>query len=140
MLQKCNNVQNKDFHHYGGRGITVCDEWYDLENFIKDMDDTYIDGLTLDRENVNLGYNKCNCRWATRAVVQTRNTRGLKSNNTSGYRGVCLDKSTNKWVARIKAGGKNIYLGTFDCKVKAAEAYDNYVLINRLEHTLNFEF
>ena len=33
MKRRCLNPQNKDFDHYGGRGITVCEEWKDFQNF-----------------------------------------------------------------------------------------------------------
>ena len=138
-VKRCGSSRDKDIHNYGGRGITVCEEWLSLPNFIADMDSTFQDDLTLDRENVNLGYNKTNCRWVTR-TVQARNTRKLRKDNTSGYRGVRENKLTNKWVAVISVNNKAIHLGTFTTKIEAAEAYDDYVLMNRLEHTLNFEF
>ena len=74
IINKCNNVSSKAYQYYGIRGIKVCDRWLILDNFIEDMLSTYEEGLTLDRENNELGYSRSNCRWTTK-TVQARNTR-----------------------------------------------------------------
>lgn len=135
MIQRCNNPQNPRYKDYGARGITVCDEWLNSENFINDMFPSFQEGLSLDRENNNLGYSKQNCRWVSKNT-QNRNTRLLRRSNTSGYRGVV--KNGNNYQAQIVIDYKNIYLGTYKTKLEAAKAYDDYVLNNNLEHTRNF--
>ena len=66
MKDRCSNPHRIDYHRYGGRGITVCSEWAaSFETFLKDMGEPPI-GLTLERENNNVGYCKANCKWATR--------------------------------------------------------------------------
>ena len=136
MVKRCNNSMSKAYKDYGGRGILVCDRWLNINNFINDMYPSYIAGMEIDRIDNNKGYSKDNCRWSTR-VVQTRNTRILKSNNTSGYRGVSFHKLTNKFQASISVNKKQVYLGVFIDSIKAAKAYDKYVVENNLEHTLN---
>lgn len=74
MKDRCNNVNNKFFKDYGGRGIKVCDRWNDFSCFFNDMSSTYQDDLTLDRINVDGNYEKNNCRWAN-ATQQQRNRR-----------------------------------------------------------------
>jgi hypothetical protein len=64
MLDRCKNPNAPKFHHYGGRGITVCDRWLTFENFYADMGERPTD-LTLDRINVDGNYEPANCRWAT---------------------------------------------------------------------------
>ena len=138
MINRTSNINYSKFHNYGGRGITVCDRWMDISNFIEDMYPTYKDGLAVDRVDVNGNYEPSNCRWSTR-TTQNRNTRKIYSHNTSGYRGVTFDKSKkqNNWKAQIRINSCTMYLGYFYTAIEAASAYDNYVIENKLEHTIN---
>lgn len=38
MMARCYKESCKDFPRYGGRGVTVCDKWQDLEGFLEDVD------------------------------------------------------------------------------------------------------
>lgn len=51
MLERCYNKKHKSFPDYGGRGITVCDEWKNSFLVFYDwaMDQGYTEGLTIDR-------------------------------------------------------------------------------------------
>lgn len=65
MWQRCSNTKHKHYKHYkhyGGRGIVVCEEWMRFENFLEDMGERPL-SMTLDRINVDGGYEKDNCRW-----------------------------------------------------------------------------
>lgn len=136
MLHRCYNPKIKDYKYYGGRGITVCDRWHSIENFIEDMFSTFEEGLTLDRIDVDGNYNLDNCRWVTKNV-QASNTKLLSVNNTSGFRGVQRFKGRDKWFAKIKVNNKNIHLGSFNTAEEGAIAYNNYVIENNLEYPLN---
>lgn len=137
MIQRCTNPKNTFYENYGERGIKVSNEWLDINNFINDMYPTFQEGLKIDRIDNNKGYTKSNCRWVNQNI-QSRNTRKIRANNKSGYRGVSWYKNYNKWAAQIKVNNKCIKLGYYEDKLEAAKAYDNYVICNNLEHTKNF--
>jgi len=73
----------------------------------------HINGDTLDNRRANL-------RLCTKA--QNCMNRGKQGNNTSGYKGVSLNRG--KWSARLQANGADIYLGRFATEEEAARAYN----------------
>lgn len=68
MLQRCYDSNCKPYKNYGGRGITVCDEW--RESFIPfrawALGSGYRVGIDIDRENNDGNYEPDNCRWVSR--------------------------------------------------------------------------
>lgn len=67
MRHRCSSPNYRNYHYWGGRGITVCDRWSSFENFLADMGPRPSKHHSLDRRNNNKGYCKSNCRWATSA-------------------------------------------------------------------------
>ena len=65
MIQRCERPHNKDYARYGGRGITICEDWHLFDNFLKDMGEAP-KRKTLGRIENAGNYCKANCRWETR--------------------------------------------------------------------------
>ena len=133
MRDRCLNKSGIDYINYGGRGIEICGRWLSIDNFIEDMYPSYQEGLSLDRIDINGNYESNNCRWATK-TTQSRNTRDIQRNNTSGYRGVGWHKASNTWRVRIIVNYTTIELGSYPTALEGAKAYETYVRLNKLEH------
>lgn len=69
--QRCLNPKQRDYGRYGGRGVTICARWMEFSNFLEDMG-LRPEGMTLEREDNNRGYEPGNCVWAPRKK-QARN-------------------------------------------------------------------
>ena len=119
ILARCNNINNKDYHHYGGRGITICDRWLKFENFFEDMGKKP-KGLTIERIDNDKGYYKKNCKWDTQ-TAQVRNQRLQKTNKT-GVAGVGWHKRDLKYHVSITAKNKQYFIGYFDTLEQAKMA------------------
>ena len=92
-----------------------------LSNYILDTKEdesvNYVDGDRLNCKRNNLKINK----------------------HTSKYKGVCWDKSCNRWKASIKVNGKSKNLGNFKIEEEAARIYDKAVILYKgVNEELNF--
>lgn len=137
MMKRCYTKSDPSYKNYGGRGISVCEEWQDIIKFVVWADSTYIEGYTLDRIDSAGNYEPSNCRWAD-ATTQAINQRMMK-NNTTGYVGVYLARD-NRWESRLTFNKVDIFLGRFNTNEEAAQARDNYIIENNLPHKLSTEY
>lgn len=77
LKQRCLNPKSSRYDDYGNRGITLCEEWLDFENFHEwAIKNGYKEGLSLDRIDNDKGYYPTNCRWTTE-ITQNRNKRNV---------------------------------------------------------------
>ena len=124
IKKRCYNVNSHAFNRYGGKGITICDDWKDnFESFRNwALSNGYDKLLTIDRINNNGIYEPSNCRWAT--PLQQSHNRNPRSSSKTGVAGVLKrnDKTGFKYLAYICRNGKNKYLGTYVTLEMAAQA------------------
>ena len=111
MLARVNNPKHKYYKDYGGRGITVCDEWKrDFKCFYNwAIISGYAEGLTLDRIDNDGNYCPDNCRWITHFEQQSNK----RNNHILTYNGEShtvmqwsriLNISYNVLFARLRRG------------------------------------
>lgn len=84
MKSRCENPNRGKYKDYGGRGIKICDEWYEASNFVKwALNNGYKSGLQLDRIDNNGDYCPENCRFVT-PKENSRNRRNTKFVTVNG--------------------------------------------------------
>jgi hypothetical protein len=105
IKKRCYNKKCKSYPNYGGRGISVCDEWKNsfLIFYEWSIKNGYKDFLQIDRIDTNGNYCPQNCRWST-PLEQQRN----KTNN------VCVEhngeiKTISEWSKELNFNNKLAY-------------------------------
>lgn len=64
MILRCEYPNFQSYPDYGAKGITVCEEWHNIEAFYTWAKETgYQAGLSIERDDVKGNYNPSNCRW-----------------------------------------------------------------------------
>lgn len=104
MKQRCVNPNHAAYKNYGGRGISVCNEWNEFLPFYKwCMDNGYKEGLSLDRINNNGNYCPQNCRFTDR-ITQNNNRRGNIIIEANGE-----EKTLPEWSRKIGISQTTLY-------------------------------
>ena len=107
MKKRCYWKNYNAYNLYGGKGITVCDEWKNSFVAFKDwaLNNGYTDELTLDRIDINKNYEPSNCRWATK-YIQSNNrsiNRIVEYHGEKGvYEGMCRKLNVNQTTIRSR--------------------------------------
>lgn len=104
MKARCYDKHNSRFCRYGGRGITVCEEWKNDFTAFYDwaMDNGYKEDLTIDRIDNDKGYYPENCRWAT--IKEQCNNRSTNVKITIGN----ATKTLTQWCEIFNVKYKTI--------------------------------
>lgn len=74
MITRCEDPGHVAYHHYGGRGIKVCEAWHDFNVFCRDMGPRKSRDWSIERKDANKGYEPGNCIWIKKSL-QGRNKR-----------------------------------------------------------------
>lgn len=141
MKQRCLNPNSINYSDYGGRGITIYEEW--KNSFVKFYDHigkSPSPAHSVDRIDVNRNYEPGNVVWAIK-TVQVHNQR-VRKTSKSGIKGAHFRKDSQKWVSSISYKGQRHHLGTFETAEEASEAYQTASndLFSEQEYAIPAEF
>ena len=104
MKQRCDNPNYIGYKYWGGKGVTICEQWRVFANFHKwAHDNGYNDDLTIDRIRSDGNYEPNNCRWATYKE---------QANNLSSNRYITIDNeclSIAEWCKRYNISKASVY-------------------------------
>ncbi len=104
IKSRCYNDKNNNHSNYGGRGITICDEWQDFDNFMKwAINNGYTDTLTIERIDVNGNYEPSNCKWTT--MKEQGNNR--RNNHFITYKGIT--RTISQWSEMVGINRSTLY-------------------------------
>ena len=108
MHDRCYNPDSVSYRYYGGRGITVCERWFEFQPFWDDMGQAPLDEwnqktCSIGRIDNNGNYEPSNCRWETQAQ-QNRNTVRTKYLE---YKGEI--KTRIEWARQYNVGSRRLY-------------------------------
>lgn len=126
MMRRCYDQKDEHYNNYGGRGVTVCEEWHNYENFEKWYNRHYyeVEGeiMHLDKDILNKNskvYSPDTCIFVPHRINQLfRSKRGEDKSLPKGVR-----KSGNRFYSHCCVDGKDTSLGTYDTVEEAFKAY-----------------
>lgn len=118
MKQRCTNTNKREYQHYGGRGIKVCDEWMNsFTAFYNHVGPRPSEKYSLDRIDVNGNYEPGNVRWATN-VEQKENTRVVRMVALNGK-----NQSLSAWAREM-----GLARGQINGRLKAGWSIEEAIL------------
>lgn len=119
MRRRCNQITNKSYRHYGGRGIKVCNQWqHSFEIFLKDMKLAPSLKHSIERKNNDGNYSPDNCKWATR----TEQMNNFRKNHKLTYQ----NKTMNicQWSDILEIKWTTLYARIFKYKWSVDRAFN----------------
>lgn len=140
MKQRCYNKNNHEYNRYGGRGITICDEWKNSsETFINwayknGYDDASTNrNCTLDRIDNNGDYCPENCHF----VTQKKNSRNMERCHIIEYNGE--KHHWLEWCEILGISKKGVEHSVARYGLTYPEAFDRYLYTQWNPHTQSWE-
>lgn len=142
MIRRCEVKHNNMYSLYGGRGISVCDEWHCLNKFIEwSLHNGYSEDLTIDRIDNTKGYSPDNCRWSS---IETQNRNKLSTNYINGVDSKIFFESSHHhpsvtyirfYMRYYKSGWsleRSLYTPNTGRKTWLSSGGDNLVFVNSI--------
>lgn len=124
MLERCYDPDYKEYHLYGGKGVEVCEEWHNFQNFARWYEKHEIVDFALDKDLVGNGftYSPDHCILLPSVINSfITNSSGRKGGNL--YTGVYV--SCEKYKSQCcQLDGKVKYLGSYSTPEKAYLVYE----------------
>ena len=108
IITRCYCEKDRNYKHYGGRGIAVCDDWLGkngAKRFIEwALTNGYDDTLTIDRKDNNGNYEPSNCRW----IVNKEQQNNKRNNHYITFNG--RTQSLSQWAEELNINRNTLYL------------------------------
>lgn len=144
LIQRCFNKNDKRYADWGGRGITVCENYrYSFLAFFDDLGLRPTD-MMVDRIDNDAHYScgkcgqcifngwKANVRWASSSEQQIN--KRVYATNSSGYKNITWNKRQQKWCVAIERHGKPIFTGSYAKVDEAVQARDKALMVYNGTH------
>lgn len=123
MLGRCYDSKNANYLNYGGRGVTVCDEWKNYQNFAKWWEENCInEEFSLDKDILGK-YEKIYSPKTCCFIPKDLNTALTSRRHERGDFPIGVRMKEGKIIAQINTFGKKKHLGTFKTVEEAFESY-----------------
>lgn len=124
IKERCFNKNCEAYKYYGGRGITVCDEWKNnFQNFYDwAMSNGYKDNLTIERIDFNGNYCPENCKWIPRSE-QTKNRRNVHKITYKGK-----TQSLSDWARELNINFNTLYQRVITLKWDITKSFEKPIL------------
>lgn len=133
MRKRILNPEDAEYPNYGGRGISICEEWSTFDAFRSwAYDNGYSETLTIERRDVNGDYCPDNCHWVDMST-QAANKR-KRSNTKQKYKGIYSHQG--KFRAQIEYRGQMLMRKMFNTEEEALEARNAYIKEHNLPHII----
>lgn len=131
MKKRCESPSLVSYKYYGGRGISVCDEWKkDFTTFRNwAYENGYMEGLSLDRVDNNGNYEPSNCRWATMKEQANNQNHTLKIE----YKG--QTKTLTEWAEFLEIKWHTLYHRIYRKGWSVERAFSEKVSLDRYHRT-----